>query len=107
MVFSDLLLARRIETAEAANARGCTAIHAEAAALDVAGGCAVFVGAGSPLSHAMGIPGNIADPAFDAAIRDAPSLSPMLPLVSNVNTIDDGGWSTFNRYVAPGVTSAV
>jgi hypothetical protein len=27
MVFSDLLLARRIEAAEAANARGCTAIH--------------------------------------------------------------------------------
>ncbi|MCX6628668.1 MAG: hypothetical protein NTW28_13690, partial [Candidatus Solibacter sp.] len=55
MVFSDLLLARRIEAAEAANARGCTAIHPEAATLDVAGGCAVFVGAGSPLSHAVGI----------------------------------------------------
>jgi hypothetical protein len=55
LVFSDLPLARRIEAAEAANARGCTAIHPEAAALDVAGGCAVFVGAGSPLSHAVGI----------------------------------------------------
>ena len=50
-----MLLARRLEAAEAANARGCTAIHPEAAALDVAGGCAVFVGAGSPLSHAVGI----------------------------------------------------
>lgn len=55
MVFSDLLLARRIETAEAANARGCTAIHPEAATLDVAGGCAVFVAPESPLSHALGI----------------------------------------------------
>ena len=55
MVFADLPLARRIETAEAANARGCTAIHPEAATLDVAGGCAVFVGADSPLSHAVGI----------------------------------------------------
>ena len=55
MVFSDLQLARRVEAAEAANARGCTAIHAEAAALEVGGGCAVFVGAASPLSRAVGI----------------------------------------------------
>jgi len=55
LLFSDLQLARRIEAAEAANARGCTAIHAEAAALEVAGGCAVFVGAESPLSHVVGI----------------------------------------------------
>ena len=55
MVFADLPLARRIEIAEAANARGCTAIHPQAATLDVAGGCAVFVGAQSPLSHAVGI----------------------------------------------------
>ena len=52
---ADLPLARRIETAQAANARGCTAIHPQAATLDVAGGCAVFVGAQSPLSHAVGI----------------------------------------------------
>jgi len=55
LVFSDLQLAQRLEAAEAANARGCTAIHPEAASLDVAGGCAVFVGAESPLSHAVGI----------------------------------------------------
>jgi len=55
LVFSDLPLARRIEAAEAANARGCTAIHPEAAAIEIAGGCAVFAGAGSPLSHAAGI----------------------------------------------------
>jgi len=55
LVFSDLGLARRIEAAEAANAGGCTAIHPEAARLEIAGGCAVFVGAESPLSHAVGI----------------------------------------------------
>jgi GNAT superfamily N-acetyltransferase len=55
LVFSDLALARRLEAAEAANAKGCTAIHAEAASMDVAGGCAVFVGAESPLTHAVGI----------------------------------------------------
>lgn len=67
LVFSDLPLARRLEGAEAANARGCTAIHPEAATLDVAGGCAVFVGAGSPLSHAVGIGlnGTVTEPEID------------------------------------------
>jgi hypothetical protein len=67
LVFSDLGLARRIEAAEAFNARGCTAIHPEAATLDVAGGCAVFVGAGSPLSHAVGIGlnGAVTEPEID------------------------------------------
>ena len=55
LIFSDLPLARRIETAEAANARGCTAIHPEAATLDVAGGCAVFAGADSPLTQVVGM----------------------------------------------------
>lgn len=55
MVFSDLELARRLEAAEAANASGCTAIHPESARLDLGGGCAVFAGAGSPLSHAVGV----------------------------------------------------
>jgi hypothetical protein len=55
LVFSDLALARRLESAEAANARGCTAIHPEAATMEVAGGYAVFVGADSPLTHAVGI----------------------------------------------------
>ena len=55
MVFSDLQLARRLEAAEAANARGCTATHPEAASTEVAGGWAVFVGAESPLSHAVGV----------------------------------------------------
>ena len=55
MVFSDALLARRLETAEAAIARGCTTVHPAAAMMEVGTGCAVFVGAESPLSHAVGI----------------------------------------------------
>jgi len=55
MTHADSALARRLESAEAANARGCTAIHPQAAAIDIAGGVAVFAGADSPLSHAVGI----------------------------------------------------
>jgi hypothetical protein len=55
MVHADTALARRIESAEAGNARGCTAIHPQAAAIEIAGGCAVFAGAESPLSHAVGL----------------------------------------------------
>ena len=55
MTHADTALARRLESAEAANARGCTAIHPQAAALEIAGGVAVFAGAESPLSHAVGI----------------------------------------------------
>ena len=67
MIFSDLALARRIEAAEAANAHGCTAIHPQAAAIEVAGGCAVFAGADSPLSHAVGIglSGPVTEPEVD------------------------------------------
>ena len=55
MIHADTTLARRLESAEAANARGCTAMYAEAASLEIAGGCAVFSGAGSPLSHVVGL----------------------------------------------------
>jgi len=55
MIFADAALARRLEAAEAANARGCTAVHPEAAVLEIAGGCAVFAGADSPLTNAVGI----------------------------------------------------
>ena len=54
MVFADALLARRIEAAEAANARGCS-VQPGAAVLEVAGGCAIFVGADSPLTQAVGL----------------------------------------------------
>src|SRR5437868_1635482 len=47
--------ARRLESAEAANARGCMGTHSDAAVLEVAGGIAVFTGADSPLTHAVAI----------------------------------------------------
>jgi hypothetical protein len=46
---------RRLEAGEAANARGCMGTAADAAWLDVAGGVAVFTGAESPLTQAVGI----------------------------------------------------
>jgi hypothetical protein len=54
MIFADAELARRIEAAEAENARGCVR-DPERAVLEVAGGCAIFVGAGSPLTQAVGV----------------------------------------------------
>jgi len=53
MVFADAPLARRIEVAEAANSRGCSPRGADV--FEVAGGCAIFTGADSPLTHAVGI----------------------------------------------------
>jgi GNAT superfamily N-acetyltransferase len=47
--------ARRLEFAEAANARGCMGTHPGAAVCEIAGGIAVFTGADSPLTHAVGI----------------------------------------------------
>ena len=53
MIFADLPLARLLETAEVANARAFT--QTTTPPLEVAGGCAVFAGIGSPLSHAVGV----------------------------------------------------
>lgn len=54
MIFADAALARRIEAAEAANARGCSPLPG-APVLEVAGGCAIFAGAESPLTQAVGL----------------------------------------------------
>jgi GNAT superfamily N-acetyltransferase len=54
-MFADAALARRLESAEAINASGCTASPPGAAFLDIAGGCAIFVGADSPLTQAVGL----------------------------------------------------
>jgi len=54
-VFADAALARRIEAAEAMNARFCTGSPPGAAFLDIAGGCAIFVGSDSPLTQAVGL----------------------------------------------------
>jgi len=55
VTFADLALARRLEAAEALNARFCTASPPGAAFLEIAGGCAIFVGADSPLTQAVGL----------------------------------------------------
>ena len=54
-IFADGALARRLEAAEALNARSCTTSPTGAAFLDIAGGCAIFVGANSPLTQAVGL----------------------------------------------------
>jgi GNAT superfamily N-acetyltransferase len=66
MVFADTLLARRIEGAEAAIARGCAG--AGAAWAEFAGGCAVFQGIDSPLTQVVGIGlnGPTPEPEVDA-----------------------------------------
>ncbi len=65
MLFADLPLARRLEAAEAANARAFT--RTDTPFLEVAGGCAVFAGAASPLSHAVGV--GLDGPVPEAAIQ--------------------------------------
>jgi len=55
MIFADALLARRIEAGEAAIGRGCAEGQAGAAILEIAGGLALFLGAESPLTQAVGI----------------------------------------------------
>lgn len=67
MTFADALLARRIEAAEAANARGCAA-GPGAAVMEAAGGCAIFLGAESPLTQAVGI-------GLNGAVREAELLA--------------------------------
>ena len=53
MTFADRTLARRLEAAEAANARGCA--PAGSVSQEIAGGCAIFAGADSPLTQAVGL----------------------------------------------------
>jgi len=61
MIPAGLDLARRLEAAEAVNGLECAEaqrrLHPElgAATLEVAGGHAIFVGVGSPLTHAIGL----------------------------------------------------
>jgi GNAT superfamily N-acetyltransferase len=65
-IFADAILARRLEAAESANARGCSA-QPGSAILEIAGGCAIFVGAESPLTQAvgLGLNGPVAEPQID------------------------------------------
>lgn len=54
MIFADIHMARRVEGAEAANARGCS-LRDGGGVLEIAGGCAIFMGAESPLTQTLGI----------------------------------------------------
>lgn len=54
MIFADIVLARRIEASEAAIARG-TSGQPGSATLSAGGGYGIFVGADSPLTHAVGM----------------------------------------------------
>lgn len=51
---SDLALARRLESAEAANGFAMTEAFDGAESIGVLGGCAMFAGVGSPMTHALG-----------------------------------------------------
>ena len=64
MIFADHALARRIESAEARNARDCAAQRPGSAILEAGGGIAVFLGAESPLTHAVGV-------GLDGPVREA------------------------------------
>jgi hypothetical protein len=55
MILADHALARRIETAEAMNTRDTAMQRLGSAVLEAGGGIAVFLGAESPLTHAVGV----------------------------------------------------
>lgn len=55
MIFADVLLARRVEAAEAAIGRTCAEQQMGATTLEVGGGTALFLGPESPLTHAIGV----------------------------------------------------
>jgi hypothetical protein len=68
MMHADIRLARRLEAAEATNARGCNQGQPGGAMLDVAGGVAIFAGRESPLTQAigLGLSGPVSQAEFDA-----------------------------------------
>jgi GNAT superfamily N-acetyltransferase len=85
---SDLALARRLEAAEAANGLAMAVATPGAEALAILGGCAVFAGAGSPLTHTLGAgmdPAQASVPEFDLMEqfyfdRSSESLIDLCPL---------------------------
>lgn len=68
MIFADLRLARRIEAAEAAIARGCAETQPGAVVAEYGGGMALYLGPESPLTHAvgMGLNGPVREAEIDA-----------------------------------------
>lgn len=86
---ADLVLARRTEAAEAANGFALVgkARPGSLEAMPVAGGCAVFAGVGSPMTHALGIgmSGPVSTEEFDRMeeffrSRGSASLIDLCPL---------------------------
>ncbi|MBN9659294.1 MAG: GNAT family N-acetyltransferase [Acidobacteria bacterium] len=86
---ADLTLARRTEAAEAANGFALVgkARPGSLEAIPVAGGCAVFAGVGSPMTHALGIgmAGSVSSEEFDRMeeffrSRGSASLIDLCPL---------------------------
>jgi hypothetical protein len=101
MIFADTPLARRLEAAEAANARGTNNRPGSAVLEARGGGCAIFAGAESPLSHAVGI--GLNGPVADAEIgeietffrsRGAKVMFDICPLADPVlvSTLSDRGY---------------
>jgi GNAT superfamily N-acetyltransferase len=68
MILAGAPLARRIETGEAAIARGCAERQPGSAILEAGGGIALFQGADSPLTQAvgMGLNGPVPEGSLDA-----------------------------------------
>lgn len=115
LIPSDIELARRLEAAEAANGFAMARVSAGAQALDVMGGCALFAGAGSPLTHALGIAvqGPVSDDDFDRMenffrTMGADSLIDLCPLcdLSVVEQIRQRGYRVieFNNVMVRALT---
>jgi hypothetical protein len=93
-MFSDLALARRIESAEALNAAGC------GESIEIAGGCASFAGVGSPLTHAIGLGLNGLVAAADFDRMEAFYRSRGSPV--NLDLYPHADWSMFELVAARG-----
>lgn len=82
---ADHSLARRLEAAEAANGFAMAA-GSRAEAEPILGGCALFAGAGSPMTHALGIGMDVCDDAAFDRLEDfyrrrgSPCLIDLCPL---------------------------
>lgn len=109
---SDIALANRLEAAEAANGFAMAEATPGAEALAALGGCAVFAGAGSPLTHTLGAgmdPASANSAEFDRMERfyfdrNSDSLIDLCPLAdpSMIEEITRRGYQVieFNNIMA-------
>jgi GNAT superfamily N-acetyltransferase len=93
-MFADAALARRIEAAEAMNAREC------GESIEIAGGYASFCGVGSPLTHAigLGLNGLVAAAEFDRLESFYKSRGSAI----NLDLYPHADWSMFELVAARG-----